>query len=195
MKMLLEELQGLFQELSYYFFNFIMFVIRGIENKVHRRIVVKRVVSEHFSFMVWTFKRVVLPISLCYLIIGFLCQRMVFDSLVLGLIVFVYGNFLPDLDSLFIRRGKRSVKKLSLFKKYVLLCLAPLYVYMIYFGVWEIPFSNTSKVFHNFKSAIIFGAFLFLLGFVLYTNLVEVVSPPIFGLLGYLAHLKVDKYW
>lgn len=184
-----------FKEINEYILNFTLFLIRSVERKVRRRIILRKVVLEHFSFMVWAFQRIVLPMVFCYLVVGFLFHEVVFDSLILGLLLFVYGNFFPDFDSLFRVGNNRSGKKLSWLKKGLLLCFAPVCIFMFSIGRWKIPLSGTPKIFHSFKSVTIYGVFLSLLGFFLYGNLIEIPSPLIFGLSGYLAHLKVDKYW
>jgi len=191
---ILRQLHGVSEEMGMYLFNFILFLIQSIEKKVRRRIIVRRVALEHFSFMVWMFKKIVLPLGFCYLLVGLFYQETVFDSLLWGIILFVYGNFFPDFDSLFIGRKNRAMK-LSWHKKCLLLCFAPVCILMFTMGKWKIPLSKTPKIFHSFKSVTIYGVFLSLLGFLLYGNLIEITSPLIFGLLGYLAHLKVDKYW
>jgi len=184
-----------FEEINEYFLNFTLFLIRSVERKVRRRIILRKVALEHFSFMVWAFQRIVLPMVFGYLVVGFLFHEVVFDSLILGLLLFVYGNFFPEFDSLFKVRNNRSGKKLSWYKKCLLLCFAPVCIFMFSIGKWKIPLSETPKIFHSFKSVTIYGVFLSLLGFLLYGNLIEIASPLIFGLSGYLAHLKVDKYW
>ena len=192
---ILRQLHGVSEEIGMYLFNFILFLIRRIEKRVGRRVIVRRVALKHFSFMVWTFKRTMLPLGFCYLLVGLFYRKAVFDSLLWGLSLFVYGNFFPDFDSLFTVRNNRSAKKLSWHKKCLLLCFTPICIYLFSIGKWKIPLSETPKIFHSFKSVTIYGVFLSLLGFLLYGNLIEIASPLIFGLLGYLAHLKVDKYW
>ncbi len=184
-----------FEEIGDYLFNLILFVIRSIEKRVHRRIIVRKVASKHFSYMARTFKMVILPVVFCYLMFGILLQEKVFDSLIFGLELYIYGNFLPDFDTLFTRRRRKRADRLPWFKKCLLLCFAPFCILMFYKGAWKIPSSETSRIFHNFKSVIIYGLFLFSLGFLLYDNIIETVSPLIFGLSGYLTHLKVDDYW
>ncbi len=191
---ILRQLHGVSEEIGMYLFNFILFLIRSIEKKVGRRIIVRRVALKHFSFMVWMFKKIVLPLGFCYLLVGLFYQEAVLDSLLWGIMLFVYGNFFPDFDSLFMGR-KNRVMKLSWHKKCLLLCFAPLCILMFSMGKWKIPLLETPKIFHSFKSVTIYCVFLSLLGFLFYGNLIEITSPLIFGLLGYLAHLKVDKYW
>ena len=144
--------------------------------------------------MVWIFKTIMFPLGFCYLVVGLFYREVVFDSLVWRLSLFVYGNFFLDFDSLFTGRNKRDMK-LSWYKKCLLLCFAPICIFMFYIGKWKIPLSETPMMFHSFKSVMIYGIFLCLFGLLLYDNLIEIASPLIFGLLGYLAHLKADKYW
>ncbi|MFQ6081588.1 MAG: hypothetical protein ACE5OW_07975, partial [Candidatus Bathyarchaeia archaeon] len=60
-KVFLRQLHGFSEELGDYLFNFILFLIRRVEKRAGKRVVVRRVALEHFSFMVWIFKTIVLP--------------------------------------------------------------------------------------------------------------------------------------
>jgi hypothetical protein len=138
---------------------------------------------------------VILPASFLYIFIGFfLLRENTLDSMVLGILVFIYANFLPDLPSVF-RNKKGEVKTGSLnwFKKYALLLFAPLFIWLLFSDigiVWK-----TTDTFHNFKSLIIVEAFLALFGFIAFGGLIESLSFSFYGVIGYLAHLKVDKIW
>ncbi|MEM4701336.1 MAG: hypothetical protein QXZ51_04240, partial [Candidatus Bathyarchaeia archaeon] len=61
---------------------------------------------------------------------------------------------------------------------------------------------RTTETFHNFKSLIVYGVFLFAVGFFAFAkfpiqtgNIIEILVFPLYGLAGYLTHLKVDKTW
>jgi len=120
----------------------------------------------------------------------------------LGILIFVYSNFLPDLPSIYRRRKiYRDVGvttgDLPWYKKYALLLLAPLFIGAFLCGIrlrWK-----TAETFHNFKSLIIYGAFLFILSVFVFGDypisigdITEILSLPFYGLIGYLTHLKVD---
>lgn len=140
-----------------------------------------------------------MPISLCYLCLGLLFGTNVIDSLFFSTLIFVYSNFLPDLLSPFrIRNREEKNKDGKWFKKYALLFFAPIFVFLLW--GYEIPILGTEEHFHNVKSLGAYSIFLFLLGLILYGNIslslgkiLEVFSPMIFGCIGYVAHLKVDK--
>jgi len=58
---------------------------------------------------------------------------------------------------------------------------------------------RTTETFHNFNSLLVYGAFLFTLSFLVLMvfrvslgGIIEALFVPLFGLLGYLTHLKVD---
>lgn len=61
---------------------------------------------------------------------------------------------------------------------------------------------RTAETFHNFKSLIVYGVFLLAVGFFAFIklpiqvgNVIEILVFPVYGLVGYLTHLKVDKIW
>jgi len=86
------------------------------------------------------------------------------------------------------------------YKKYALLLFAPLLIWVLFSGIrlgWK-----TTETFHDFKSLTIYGAFLFILGFLAFVkfpisigNITEILSLPLYGIIGYLTHLKADKIW
>jgi len=123
----------------------------------------------------------------------------VIDSLFLGILIFVYSHFLPDLLSPFrIKNRKERDINRPWFKKYALLFLAPLFIFLLWGD--RIPALRTTEHFHNAKSLGVYSIFLLLLGLILYGNvplslgrILEVFSLTIFGSIGYLTHLKVDK--
>jgi hypothetical protein len=131
--------------------------------------------------------------------LGFFFGNNVVDSLFLGLVIFVYSHFLPDLLSPFrIRNTKEKNNDGTLVKKYALLFLAPIFIFLL-FGD-RMPAFRTAEHFHNIKSFGAYSIFLFLLGLVFYGNIpfswgriLEVFSLTIFGSIGYITHLKVDK--
>lgn len=144
----------------------------------------------------------ILPASLLYLFTDFyIFRENALDSILGGLLIFFYSNFLPDLPSIYRRKKEnRKVKELAWYKKYSLLLFAPLIVGAFYSGIrlrWK-----TAETYHNFKSLMIFGAFLFFLSLFTFGDLsisigdiTEIVSFPLYGVIGYLTHLKVDKIW
>jgi hypothetical protein len=157
---------------------------------------------QHLYLMVKVFKWTILPASLLYVCADFCCFREnALDSMFLGISIFFYSNFLPDLPSIFRRKTYRNTRDatedLPWYKKYALLLFAPLFIIGFFCGMrlkWK-----TTETFHNLKSAIIYGAFLFALGFFAFGDfpisigdMTEMLSLPFYGLVGYLTHLKVD---
>jgi len=151
---------------------------------------------EHVNMLAKVFKYVILPASLVYVCTDFVFFREnALDSMLWGILVFCYSNFVPDLPSVF-RNGKNE--ELPWYKKYSLLLFAPLFIWMLFSGIrigWK-----TAESFHNFRSLTIFGAFLLFLGVLAFGDfpvdlgdMTEILSLPLYGLTGYLSHLKVDK--
>ena len=159
---------------------------------------------QHLYLLTRAFKWVVLPASLVYVCLDFyLFGQNALDSMFLGMLIFVYSSFLPDLPSIYRRRRKTynntgaMTENLSWYKKYALLLLAPLFIGAFLLGIrlkWK-----TTETFHNLKSLVVYGAFLLALGVCVFGifpislgDITEIVSLPIYGLAGYLTHLKVD---
>jgi hypothetical protein len=153
----------------------------------------KEETSEHLHMLFSVLKYVIFPASLCYAFIGVLLGQNTLDSVVWGVLIFVYCNFLPDLPAAFRNKKGDDRTELSWYKKYALLLLAPIFIWLLFSDIgvaWK-----TSETFHNFKSLIIFEGFLAVLGFVAFGGLLEPLSFSFYGAIGYLAHLKVDKIW
>jgi len=164
----------------------------------------KRETLEHVKSMIKVFKWIVLPASLIYVCTNFyFFKENVLDSMFLGILIFFYSNFLPDIPSIY--RRKKSYddirvtdEGLSWEKTYALLLFAPLFIGAFFCGIrsrWKI-----TETFHNFKSLTIYVAFLLLLSFFAFGDfsisigdVPEILSLPFYGLIGYLTHLRVDK--
>jgi hypothetical protein len=156
---------------------------------------------EHIRFLLRVFKWIVLPISFLYVFVVFyFFGENALGSVLWGLVVFVYSNFLPDLPSIYRKKKDNVNEDLSWYKKYSLLLFAPLLIWILFSGIqlsWK-----TAETFHNFKSLTVYGTFLFLLGFFAFVkfpisigNITEMLSLPLYGVIGYLTHLRVDKIW
>ena len=164
----------------------------------------KRETLEHVESLIKVFKWVVLPASLIYVWANFyFFGENALDSMFLGILIFFYSNFLPDIPSIYRRRksyGDTRVadEDLAWEEKYAFLLFAPLFIGAFYCGIrlrWKI-----TETFHNFKSLTIYVAFLLLLSFFAFGDfpisigdVTEILSLPFYGLTGYLTHLKVDK--
>ena len=155
---------------------------------------------EHVRMAVEVFEFIILPFSIVYLLGDlFLLKENALDSMLWGIAIFFYSNFLPDIAGVCRRRKKETeVEKLSWHKKYSVLLFAPLFVLLLFSNVrvrWK-----TAENFHNFRSLAVYGCFLLLFGFVMFGGFpvsfgqaTQVLILPFYGTLGYLAHLKVDK--
>lgn len=150
--------------------------------------------------LIEVFEFVVLPASILYLLGSlFLLKENAFDSTLWGILIFFYSSFLPDLTCIFRKdNDKGKIKGLSGYKKYALLLFAPVFICVLFSNVqfvWK-----TAEDFHNFKSLTIYGGFLMLLGFFVFGGfpvsvgqVTEMLALPVYGVIGYLTHLKVDK--
>ena len=166
----------------------------------------KHETRQHVDLLIKVFKWVVLPASLLYVCADFyFFGQNALDSMFLGILIFVYSNFLPDLPSIYRRRKiyhdlRVTTEDLPWYKKYVLLLFAPLFIGAFFLGIqlrWK-----TTETFHNFKSLAIYVVFLLLLGFFTFGvfpisigEITEILSLSFYGMIGYLTHLKVDKIW
>jgi len=148
-------------------------------------------ISEHFGFLSWMFKRVVVPLIIFYVVLGAFLNINVFDSLFVSLLIFFYSNFLPDTDALIKTTNNKSKAKLR--ERYFLLFFAPFNMYYIIAGKAKPIYSTENRCFHNLRSMLIYGAFLLAVGFVFWTDIIKIVMLPVFGILGFGFHLIVDK--
>ena len=166
----------------------------------------KHETRNHVDLLIKVFKWVVLPASLLYVCTDlYLFGENTLDSMFLGILIFVYSSFLPDLPSIFRKKPQSYVKDktedLPWYKKYALLLFAPLYIFA-FLGLGMRRKWKTTETFHNFKSLIIYDVFLFVLSLLIFGafpisigDITEILSVPLYGLVGFLTHLKVDKVW
>ena len=149
-------------------------------------------IKEHFTFLKWTFKRIILPLAIFYAIAGiFFFEINVLGSLVIALLIFLYSNFLPDID--FLMKETKDKKLASRgYEKYALLFFAPVIMYYILDGRKKPIYTLKGKYFHNFKTVLIYGAFLFIVGAILGQENLKMIILPLFGMLGFSFHLMVD---
>lgn len=147
-------------------------------------------IVEHLSFVKWASKRIFLPISFLYIVLGFIFHIRIFDSLFVNFLIFVYSNFLPDLDSVF----KKNSQRFKSYKQYLFLFFAPLYLFYLFSENSKKIYSKAAKPFHNFQSLFAYGLFLSAVGLLFYGNWLEIISIPLFGVFGYAIHLSIDGY-
>jgi hypothetical protein len=181
--------------------NFVQWFFRTLNHRTHLGIAFRKIkdeTTEHVDYLSSALKKLVLPLSISYLCLGFFLGNNVTDSLVFSILIFIYSHFLPDLLSPFRIRNRKKDKDRPWFKKYALLLLAPLFIFLLWGD--GIPLLRTTEHFHNLRSLGIYSLFLLFLGLIFYGNLplslgriLEIFSLTIFGSIGYLTHLKVDK--
>jgi hypothetical protein len=159
----------------------------------------KEETTEHVQQAVKVFGWVVLPLSLAYLFGSqiLLGQNVLWPTL-WGVAVYFYSNFLPDLPSIYRRKKTNNDEDIPWYKKYVILLFAPLLIWLLFCGLrltWR-----TTDTFHNYRALTAYGAFLGAIGFlgfsgipVLTGDLLKIIFFLSCGVIGFLAHLKVDK--
>jgi len=159
---------------------------------------------EHVHMLTKVFKWIVLPASVIYGFVMFIfLGQNTLDSIMLAIFLFFYSNFVPDLPAIFRRKVYHDIretfqKELPKYKTYALLLVAPVFITLMFCGKkikWK-----TTETFHNFKSLAVYATFLFSLGFLVLIafpftvgTTIEVLWVPLFAMLGYLTHLKVDE--
>ena len=149
-------------------------------------------IKEHFSFVGWMSKRILFPLIIFYVVISLVLNINIFGPLFVMLVVFLYSNFLPDTD--FLIKKTRSRDKESLwYERYSLLFFAPIIIYYVIAGRARPLYSNKERCFHNLKTVLIYGGFLFIVGSVFWVENIKIVMLSIFGMLGFAFHLMVDK--
>ncbi|MFH1623021.1 MAG: hypothetical protein ABIA12_00665 [Candidatus Aenigmatarchaeota archaeon] len=149
-------------------------------------------IREHFSFITWMIKRSLVPLAAFYIVVGLVFNMNVFGSLFLSLLVFLYSNFIPDADIL-IKSTKDKNKESLWYETYTLLFFAPLVAYYTVTGKARPLYSVRKRPFHNFKTAIVYGIFLFVVSSIFWVDALDRVMMTLFGVLGFGFHLIVDN--
>jgi len=147
---------------------------------------------EHFNFLEWAFKRIVLPIIVFYALVGLVFEINLFGSIFLSLLIFFYSNLLPDVDVLFKKTNRKALDSLW-YEKYSLLFFAPIIVYYVISGRQRPLYSISNRPFHNFRTVLVYGAFLFVVGSIFWMDALRRAMFPIFGMLGFSFHLIIDR--
>lgn len=153
---------------------------------------VKDEVLEHYFLLRIMWKRFLLPLIIFYLVLSFVLDTYALGSLVLSLLIFVYSNFLPDLD-IFIKKPDGTERESLWYEKYFLLLFAPVFVYYVFTGDAHPLYSSKHRPFHNLESAVIWLVFLYFVGSVLWPDVaLKRIMFAVFGFSGYLFTLMVD---
>ena len=158
--------------------------------------------SEHIHLLEHVLKWIIVPLSLFYVGLAvFVLGVNPLDSVLGGFLLFLYSNFLPDLPAMFCKpKPSEERRPLPWYKTYALLVLAPLFVWLTFAQI-PIPWTTTES-FHNVKSALIYTLFLAVCGVVVLGDtpfslgdVAESLFLAVYGLIGYVTHLKVDEVW
>lgn len=184
-------------------FSFALGFFKNINSKIRSKLPSWRLIeetSEHVHMTTQVFEVIVLPFSMIYLAGNLLLlKENALGSTLLGILVFFYSSFLPDLTSICRKNSeKTATSDLPWFKKYIILLFAPLLILLLFADVnlnWK-----TTDTFHDFKSLTIYEGFLFACGFLVFGGfavslgqVAEMLILPFYGGIGYLTHLKVDQ--
>ena len=187
-----------------WFFRRVLHYFKAVNLKAGKTIALwfmKLETFEHVGSVIKVFKLIILPASLFYLLANlYFLKEISVGSALVGVIFFFYSNFLPDIPAIFRSKYYENFepsKRLQRYKNCALLLFAPLFVVLFFFGKkisWR-----TTETFHNVKSLAIYICFLSLVGFLLFVSfpivigdLVAAISLPLYGMAGYLTHLRVD---
>jgi hypothetical protein len=196
-----KSLDGVYKAL----YGFVLHSFKSMNRRIKSKFPVYRMkeeTTEHVQQAVTVFSWLILPLSLVYLfgsqiVLG---QTVLWPTL-WGVTVYFYSNFLPDLPSVY-RRKKTGDKDRDIpwYKKYTILLLAPILIWLLFCGLrltWR-----TTDTFHNFKALAVYGASLGAVGFlgfsgfpILIGDILKILFFLSCGVIGFLAHLKVDKIW
>jgi hypothetical protein len=186
-------------------FGFVLHYFKNVNRRIGSKLTawyMEKETSEHVHSAVEVYKWIILPANLIYVCASFyfLGENML-GPVLWGQLIFFYSNFLPDLPSIY-RKKKNdgTTEELKGYKKYAFLLFAPLLIWALFSDIQ--PRWRTTETFHNFKSLTAYGVFLFLLSLFVYCqfpisigNVIRILAFPFYGMIGYLAHLKVDKNW
>jgi hypothetical protein len=194
-------LDGLYNAL----YGFVLHSFKSMNQKIKSKFPVWRMkeeTSEHVHQSVKVFSWLILPLSVVYVLGNYYASgEYALWTMLWGIVVYFYSNFLPDLPSVY-RKKKNETDSddLPWHKKYALLLFAPLLIWLMFCGMrlsWR-----TTDTFHNFRSLAVYGAFLSVVGFLGFArfpfsirDIVNVLFFLFCGTAGFLAHLKIDGIW
>jgi hypothetical protein len=185
-------------------YGFVLHTFKSINRKIKSKFPVYRMheeTAEHVKHAVQVFTWLILPLSVAYILgLQLLFNENAWGSMLWGIAVYFYSNFLPDLPSINRKSKPDNTTDLPGYKKYALLLFAPVLVWLLFSDIrlsWK-----TVETFHNFTSLAIYGAFLFIIGFFGFAGLPLIIRDllKVFfflscGVIGFLTHLRVDEIW
>jgi hypothetical protein len=149
--------------------------------------------TEHYTLLLWTWERFLLPLIAIYLILGIFFHIHILASLFISLLFFIYSNFIPDADIL-VTKIEGEERESLWYELYFLLCFAPISLYYMIQGKAAPLYSRTYRPFHNIRTVFVWGAFLFLISSLFWPDdLLKRVMLPFFGMAGFSFHLSRTK--
>lgn len=154
-----------------------------------------REVTEHLVHYRRVILYILFPLMFFYLGMGIFIGQYSGGAAIFALLVSFYASFLPEAD-LLLAPGTFLAKKGRIAKtheKYLVLMFVPLYLYLIAAKRVTPIFMEEHKPFHTVRALLVFSIFIFGIGMVLYASFFKAIFLAIFGAVGYLTHLFVDK--
>jgi len=91
-----------------------------------------------------------------------------------------------------VRTTDRKAKESLWYEKYFVLLFAPIVAYYVIRGKAKPIYSMNHRCFHNIRSIIIWGIFLFIIGNIFWDETLKIVMLPIYGMIGFTFHLIID---
>lgn len=177
-------------------YGFVLNFFKSLNRKVETNLTqgyMERETTEHFRLLVKVLKWLVFPASIVYIFASFWYFKInALDSVFWGLILFFYSNFLPDLPAVFCRyQNSHQKEELPWYTRYALILFTPFFVWLVFSGIpirWR-----PLETFHNIKASSLYTLFLFIIGGIIFSSSIEACAFSLYGFVGYLTHLKVDR--
>ncbi|MEK6958646.1 MAG: hypothetical protein AABW59_01230 [archaeon] len=146
---------------------------------------------EHKDFAIWVFVRVILPIIIFHAVLN-ICvfERFRLSPTIFGVAIFFYAAFMIDLDSFFNERAPS--KYATRLQRVIVLLFAPIIIYYMLSEKIK-PLHMPYKYFHRTNSMLIFSAFLFVVGLLVFFTWWDALFFALLGALGYATHLVTDR--
>ncbi|MEI6238557.1 MAG: hypothetical protein WCP15_03430 [bacterium] len=153
---------------------------------------VEEELKEHYSLLIWSWKRFLLPLIILYIVLGIVFKINILAPLFISLLALFYSNFLPDVDIL-INKPNEDGRESLWFETSFLLCFAPIFIFYVMNGKANPLFSSKHRAFHNISTIFIWGFFLLIVSSLFWPDdMIKRLMLPLFGMAGFSFHLMVD---
>jgi len=148
--------------------------------------------KEHLPFTLWILKRIIIPLVPVLIIANFVLKVELLPVVLISIVPFLYGSFLPDFDIMMEYSDKENS---PLSRKLFLLLLGPIYIYYFVFEKSKPIYTNVKREFHSIKYLVAYFLFLFAISLFVFSfdSLYKHFVFSLLGSLGYAIHLFIDK--